>query len=171
MAAQNFQASLALLLKSEGGNDDDPADHGGRTSRGVTQREYDKWRSAQGLPTRDVWQADDSEISTIYHDEYWQPYCDGMVAGLDYLYFDMAVKAGPHRAAVLLQRALGVADDGKIGSKTLAALSAADQKKLVITYTEKKRDFYTSLNQPRFIKGWLNRCDHVQAAAIQMLEA
>lgn len=171
MVASNFERALKLLLKSEGGNDDDPADHGGRTSRGVTQREYDKWRTAKGLDTKDVWDAGNDEIATIYHDEYWQPFCDQMAAGLDYLYFDMAVNAGPRRAAVLLQRALGVADDGKIGPKTLAALASADQKRLVTVYTEKKRDFYQSLNQPRFIKGWLNRCDQVQDAAIQMLGA
>lgn len=171
MTASNFQNSLKCLLKDEGGNDDDPKDHGGRTSRGVIQREYDKWRIAKGLPTRDVWQAEDSEISTIYHDEYWQPFCDRLAVGLDYLFFDMSVNGGPHRAAVLLQRALGVPDDGAIGPKTLAALEASDQKNLVVTYTEKKRDFYQSLNQPRFIRGWLNRCDHVQTAAINMLEA
>lgn len=168
MVATNFPASLKLLLQSEGGNDDDALDHGGRTSRGVTQREYDKWRASHSLPTRDVWTADDAEISTIYHDDYWEPFCDQFRIGFDYLFFDMSVNAGPHRAAVLLQRSLGVTDDGVIGQKTLAALAAVDQKKLITIYTEKKRDFYQSLNQPRFIHGWLNRCDQVQAAAIHM---
>ena len=40
----NFDACVALVLASEGFNDDDPRDPGGRTSRGVTQREYDIWR-------------------------------------------------------------------------------------------------------------------------------
>jgi lysozyme family protein len=165
----NFMKSLAALLKDEGGNDDDPADHGGRTSRGITQREYDKWRVGQHLLTRDVWTADTLEITAIYHDDYWEPLCDNLPSGIDYLYFDLAVNAGPHRAAVLLQRALGVPDDGKVGPQTLIALGKADPKKLIMAYTESKRAFYRSLNQPRFLKGWLNRCDHVQTIALSML--
>ena len=64
----NFKPSLAAVLKSEGGNDDDPQDHGGRTSRGVIQREYDAWRKEKGLFALDVWKAPDSDIAMIYHD-------------------------------------------------------------------------------------------------------
>ncbi len=83
MSADNWPRSLALLLKSEGGNDDDAADHGGRTSRGVTQREYDAWRKLQDKSTRDVWTANDDEISQIYHTEYWLPLGDLLPVGID----------------------------------------------------------------------------------------
>jgi|ERR1035437_605876 lysozyme family protein len=169
MSTANFPKSLAALLQDEGGNDDDKADHGGRTSRGITQREYDKWRADQHLLTRDVWTADTLEITAIYHDDYWEPLCDDLPDGIDYLYFDLAVNAGPHRAAVLLQRTLGVPDDGKVGPQTLLALSKADPKTLIGTYTDAKRTFYHGLNQPRFLKGWLNRCDHVQSVALAMV--
>lgn len=165
----NFAASLKAVLKDEGGNDDDPADHGGRTSRGITQREYDAWRKLKAQPTRDVWSATETEISSIYHDEYWMPFCDGFPIGVDYLYFDMAVNAGPTRAAILLQRALGVAADGRIGPVTKLAASNADPKKLIVDYTNAKRAFYVSLHQPKFTKGWLNRCDHVQQIASAMV--
>jgi hypothetical protein len=112
MVASNFKASLALVLQSEGGNDDDPADHGGRTSRGITQREFDAWRAENKNPLMDVWSASQADINAIYREEYWDPFCDGLPKGLDYLYFDMAVNAGPNRAAILLQRALKVTDDG-----------------------------------------------------------
>jgi lysozyme family protein len=169
MTAANFQKSLAFVLQDEGGNDDDPQDHGGRTSRGITQREYDAWRAEQGSKPRDVWTATDYEISTIYHNEYWEPYCDDFPTGIDYLYFDMAVNAGPHRAAVLLQRALGVTDDGRIGPITRQAAAEADPLVLIHKYTAAKRDFYQSLHQPRFIKGWLNRCNDVQNNATAMI--
>ena len=169
MTASNFPASLTLVLKSEGGNDDDPLDHGGRTSRGITQREYDAWRLEQALPKRDVWTATADEISKIYHDEYWDPFCDKFPIGVDYLYFDMAVNAGPRRAAVLLQRALGVADDGRIGPVTRAAVQNADPRKLIVAYSNAKRSFYQSLHQPRFLKGWLNRTSAVQKNSLAML--
>jgi lysozyme family protein len=170
MVASNFPKALSFVLKDEGLNDDDPLDHGGRTSRGITQREYDAWRKEQGLQPRDVWTATDDEISTIYRDEYWKPYCDGFPNGVDYLYFDMAVNAGPHRAAVLLQRALGVTDDGRIGPITRQAAAEADPLVLIHKFTASKRDFYQSLHQPRFLKGWLNRCNNVQSNAMTMIE-
>ena len=165
----NFAKSLAFVLKDEGGNDDDAEDHGGRTSRGITQREYTAWLSEQGLPDKDVWNAPQDDIVSIYHDEYWKPYCDWFPSGTDYLYFDMAVNAGPYRAAVLLQRALGVADDGRIGPVTReAAAECMDEKGLIRKFTDEKRAFYLSLHQPKFIKGWLNRCNDVQVNALTM---
>lgn len=165
----NFPASLKAVLADEGGNDDDPADHGGRTSRGITQREYDAWKHLKGQAPTDVWKATDAEVSAIYHDEYWLPYCGAFPIGVDYLYFDMAVNAGPGRAARLLQRAVGVADDGRIGPVTRLAVSKADARRLVVNYTATKRAFYLGLHQPKFTKGWLNRCDHVQKIALGML--
>lgn len=169
MTASNFKPSLAAVLKDEGGNDDDPADHGGRTSRGITQREYDAWNVENGNPKIDVWTASDSQIAQIYHEEYWQPFCDDFPTGVDYLYFDMAVNAGPYRAAVLLQRALGVNDDGRIGPITRTAVQKADPKPLIASYSTAKKNFYLSLHQPRFTKGWLNRVASVSQVANSML--
>jgi lysozyme family protein len=165
----NFAKSLTLVLKSEGGNDDDPLDHGGRTSRGITQREYDAWCVENNLPKGDVWKATTSSVSSIYHDEYWNPYCGLMPVGLDYLYFDMAVNAGPARAMKLLQQALQVTPDGRFGPVTRQALKAANPSSVVESYTAAKIAFYKSLHQPRFLKGWLSRCASVKASAIKMV--
>ncbi len=167
---ENFDASLSAVLKDEGGNDNDAHDHGGRTSRGITQREYDAWRRALDKPERDVWGADTAEIRQIYFGNYWIPECDDLPAGIDYAFFDMAVNGGPFRAAKLLQRALGVPDDGKIGPVTRAAVARADGEQLLRRFDEKKRAFYRSLNQPRFLKGWLNRSNHVLEVALAMAE-
>jgi len=165
----NFKASLAAVLKSEGGNDDDPADHGGRTSRGITQKEYDAWRSEHKLPRLDVWKASDQDIHDIYHDEYWAPLGDKLPIGVDYLYFDMAVNAGPHRAAVLLQEALGVNADGRIGPITRQAIATADAKVLVEHFSASKASWYRSLHQPTFTQGWLNRTGFVRTTALAMI--
>ena len=169
MAAANFKKSLSFVLQDEGGNDDDPLDHGGRTSRGITQREYSAWLNEQHRSDGDVWNAPDDDIEKIYYQEYWEPNCDKLPSGLDYLYFDMAVNAGPNRATVILQQSLGVNDDGRIGPVTRQAIVAADPFLVVKYYTSKKRQFYLSLHQPRFIRGWLNRCTDVQANAITMI--
>jgi len=166
---QNFAASLKELLKSEGGNDDDPLDHGGRTSRGITQSEYNHWRKMNGKPTKDVWTASDAEVKQIYYDDYWLPHGPDFPKGLDYLFFDMAVNAGPSRAMKLLQRTLGTKEDGIWGPNTNRALLAANPKQLVKDYTVVKKAWYKSLKQKRFINGWINRANDVQAAALKML--
>jgi lysozyme family protein len=171
MAARNWKASLAAVLKSEGGNDDDPADHGGRTSRGITQREYDAWRRLKHLPTMDVWTAPQADIEAIYHEEYWNPYCDALPVGADFLLFNMNVNAGPNRGAKILQKALGVNPDGRIGPITREAVLRANPVLLINNYTAQSRAFYLALHQPRFIKGWLNRVNFVNTTALAMVTA
>jgi lysozyme family protein len=167
----NFQASLAAVLKSEGGNDDDPADHGGRTSRGITQKEYNAWRHEKGLAPLDVWKAPQEDIEAIYYEEYWQPWCDLLPLGTDYMFFDMAINSGPHEAIILGQRALGITDDGRVGPVTRQALrvAEADPVKLLSNYAAKKEAFYRSLHQPKYIKGWLNRNRQVLSTALSMI--
>jgi lysozyme family protein len=169
MVASNFERSLKMVLQSEGGNDDDPADHGGRTSRGITQREYDAWRQDKGQPVLDVWIAPQSDVDAIYHDEYWEPYCDAMPAGVDYLHFNNSVLDGPHRAAVLLQQALGVNADGRIGPVTRQVLTSVDPTTIVIRLSAASATFYRGLHQPRFLKGWLNRVSFSKNNALAMI--
>ena len=84
----------------------------GGTSRGITQREYDAWTAENDLPSGDVWKAPQEQVDTIYHEEYWLPYGDLFPSGIDYLFFDMAVNAGPHQATLLLQRSVGTVAHG-----------------------------------------------------------
>jgi lysozyme family protein len=170
----NFIRALALVRKSEGGNNDDPHDRGGRTSRGITQREYDAWRKLNGQPPRDVFLADDLEIDAIYHDQYWEPHCDLLPIGLDYLFFNESVLAGTHEATILLQRALGVAADGHIGVVTRGALAAADPATVVARFSDQKRSFYQAIvahdpTQKKWLAGWLNRADQSAHAAYEMI--
>ncbi len=165
---ENFEASLNAVLQDEGGKDDDKLDHGGRTAFGITQHEYDAWRRENGLAPQDVFDITSSELETIYHDEYWEPYCDGLPVGVDYLFFDLAVNGGPHRAVTMLQRALGVTIDGRIGPITRQAAAIADPISLIARFSNAKREWYRSLHQPHFINGWLNRTAHVKTVAMQM---
>ena len=158
MTAYNFDRILRWILDSEGGNDDDKLDHGGRTSRGITQREYNAYRERENLPHGDVWKATDSEVKQIYHDSYWNPYCDDLPTGVDYLFFDMSVNAGPYRAAVMLQRAVGVRDDGSIGPLTMAAVAKLKPWKAVALFLAERLEFWTNCeNWDTQGKGWTRR--------------
>lgn len=170
MAEQSrFSLCLPYILKEEGGNDDDQHDPGGRTSRGIIQREYDAWRTTHGESRRDVWTASDEEVAAIYEQQYWLPWCPKLHAGVDLVYFDMAVNSGPHRAVVMLQEALGVRADGHIGIITMGAESAANPVRLITNYSDRRRSFYHSLHTFKYFgKGWLARTQRIETAAIRM---
>jgi lysozyme family protein len=164
-----FSICLPYILKDEGSNDDNPHDPGGRTSRGVIQREYDVYRRSKNEATADVWQATDAEIADIYKTQYWDPYCDKLPAGLDYLYFDMAVNMGAHEGALLLQRGLGVKADGHIGMVTLETANNCNAIRVISAVSDAKIAFYRSLHTFKYFgKGWLARVASVESIADKM---
>ena len=57
--------SMPFVLRWEGGYVNHPADPGGATNKGVTQKVYDSWRKRQGLATRDVRQLEEAEMHAI----------------------------------------------------------------------------------------------------------
>lgn len=169
MAAADFTRSLKLVLVDEGGLSDDPHDHGGRTAHGITQREYTSWLARHGQASKDVWKITPAELTAIYHDSYWEPGCDEMPAGFDYVFFDFRVNAGPVQAVRTLQSVLGIRVDGHLGDVTLNAVKAADVDDLIHKYCAARRAFYQHLAQfPRYGRGWLARTNHAEAAAMQI---
>lgn len=172
--ADNFDVALRLVLTDEGGNSDDPHDHGGRTSRGITQREYDCWCKLNDKPISDIWGASDEDISSVYRSQYWEPYCSEMPTGIDYLFFDISVNAGRTQAVRQFQRALGVSIDGMYGIATKSAIieqATQNTEDLIKRISEARRAFYRALKQyPRYGKGWLNRVDHAEHSALGMAQ-
>jgi len=174
MTAANFNRCLKLVLVSEGGNDDDPDDAGGRTSRGITQREYDAYRKTHsGLPS-DVWKAPQSSIEAIYEISYWKPWCPQFPDGVDYVFFDVAVLHGPGKAAKWLQRAVRTKADGHIGIVTLTALKAAEPGKVVSAFSDLRRAHFNAIvhnkpSQKKFLKGWLARAGRAEKDALKMV--
>jgi uncharacterized protein (TIGR02594 family) len=168
-----FSNCVGLVLESEGGNDDDPRDPGGRTSRGITQRDWDKWRLTRpGLPM-DVFQAPQDQILAIYHDDYWDAVeGDQLPPGIDYAVFDCGVLNGVGAAAEILQARLGVKVDGDIGEKTIAACSKADGATLINHICEDRlQRMQTFAGWATFGKGWTNRVNRVRADALRMIGA
>jgi lysozyme family protein len=179
----NFSPSLGYVLLSEGGFVNNPADKGGPTNCGITQRVYDHWLTLHGLPTQDVRLLTDIEKAAIYSSLYWDPICgDQLPAGVDYATFDFAVNSGDrtaarelehdinvNRAARFLQRSAAIAEDGFIGPQTLAALSEVPPPQLIDTLCDERIAFLKTLsNFPTFGKGWLNRVATVRSRAKAM---
>jgi len=156
-----FAQALPMVLTFEGGYVDDPVDRGGATNFGVTQAAYDRYRTSIGQPTQPVKEITDAEVAAIYERDYWRAsHCDSLPWPASLAHFDAAVNHGPLRAAYMLQEALGVAADGKVGPKTLAAVASIDPRVLMERLLWIRVRFYQSISagdQIKFLRGWLAR--------------
>lgn len=174
----NFRACLAFDERKdiEGGNDDDPQDPGGRTSRGITQTEYDAWQVLHKAVKGDVWKAPQATIDAIYEHSYWNPYCDLLPRGLDLMYFDTAVNEGAHEAVLFLQRALKITDDGHFGVVTAAAVRViSDSPVRVANFVkymadERRAAYHRMRRFRRFGGGWLARVAKCEQASLEMVD-
>lgn len=156
---ESLEVALAWVLAHEGGFVNHPKDPGGATNKGVTQRVYDGYRARRGLAPRSVRGISAEEVAEIYRAQYWQAVrADELPAGLDYAVFDYAVNSGPRRAAMDLQRELGVKVDGVIGQVTLAACARVDVFELIVRLCERRMRFLRALKHwPTFGRGWTRR--------------
>lgn len=166
----NLEIALGRVLAHEGGYVNHPADPGGATNRGVTQRVYDAYRKRQGEAPRSVRAITADEVADIYKRQYWDAVKgDDLPSGLDYAVFDYAVNSGPGRAIKDLQRELGVAVDGQIGNVTLAAAKSADVFDLIERLCARRMRFLKSLRHwGTFGKGWTSRVNEVIDGAVAM---
>jgi lysozyme family protein len=153
---------LALVLAHEGGYVNHPADPGGPTNHGVTQRVYDAYRKLHGQSVQSVKAICTSEVEEIYRKQYWRNIRgDDLPSGLDYAVFDFAVNSGIARAVRYLQRAVGVKDDAVMGDETLSHVIAAykaNPEKLITQYCANRLAFMQGLSiYATFGKGWFRR--------------
>jgi lysozyme family protein len=124
-----YEEALQFTLGREGGyyagneaRDPNP------TNYGVTQDTYNSYRGSRGLrPVKDIRM---TEVEAIYQG-YWYPapnFCAKQGLRLSAItLFDMAINGGPSRASKIMQAALKVDVDGKVGPLTLAALKSVSR--------------------------------------------
>jgi len=167
----NFNACLVLVLKSEGGYVNHPADPGGRTNLGVTQKVWENW-VGHPVTEADMRALTPTDVGPMYKAKYWDMIKgDDLPEGVDYAVFDLAVNSGAGRAAKTLQQALGVTADGQIGPATLAACKAADAGQLASEICEDRMAFLQGLPTfATFGKGWSRRVSEVRTTALAMSE-
>lgn len=164
----NFEKALALVLEHEGGYVNHPKDPGGATNKGVTQAVYDAYRKMRGRGPMSVKFITGEELRAIYKFQYWDKvHGDFLPVGLDYAVFDFAVNSGVTRASKYLQAVLGVAQDGQIGAKTLAAIHSSTA--VINALCDRRMGFLRNLKTfLTFGKGWTRRVTDVRAYALEM---
>ena len=150
----NFDTAFDRLIGHEGGYSNHPDDPGGETMWGVTVAVA----RANGYagPMRNMPR---ETAKAIYRSQYWDKVkADSMPFAVAFQVFDAAVNHGNGQAAKFLQRAVGVADDGVIGPKTLAAVAARGAAAILLLFNAEREQFYTDLKTwPSFGKGWSRR--------------
>ena len=145
----DFHRCIDRILAEEGGLSDHPADPGGLTNYGISQRSY---------PALDIAALTLSEAQALYRRDYWQPlHGDLLPPGLDLLMLDCAINQGVVTAIQLLQQALRIQDDGLIGPKTLSAAAVAMPGLLDAFTAERALRYEFNRNEAVFGRGWYRR--------------
>ncbi|WP_371346106.1 glycoside hydrolase family 108 protein [Ancylobacter sp. IITR112] len=173
MTAAGFARAQPHVLAYEGKFSNHPSDPGGRTYEGITQRVFDAWCAASGVPKRTLsastgkWPGWAEQRDSIYRKQYWDAVRgDDLPAGVDFAVYDAAVNSGPGRAIRWLQRALRLNRvDGIFGVATLAAVQAhSDHDALVAAICAERLAFLRALKTWKtFGKGWARRVAAVQS--------
>jgi lysozyme family protein len=149
-----FDGAMEQLLSHEGGYVNHAADPGGKTRYGVTEAVA----RAHGY-TGDMREYPLVEAKKVYRAAYWNPArIDDLPDAVQYDVFDGAVHSGVSQSVKWLQLAVGAADDGVIGPKTIAATVRSDPYRTLARYNGHRLAFLASLgNWPSFGKGWARR--------------
>lgn len=167
----NFEASFQLMLKSEGGYSNHPADPGGVTNLGITRNSWERY-IGHPVSENDMRSLTREMAKDFYETQYWDKiYCDDMPVGLDYAFFDFAVNSGTSRATKCLQECLKVRPDGIIGPKTIEAIGLANPREVIQDLCDRRLAFLQGLPTWHvFGKGWGIRVQSVKDAALKMAE-
>jgi lysozyme family protein len=150
MADKNL--AIETIFANEGGYVFNPNDPGGETNFGISKRTY---------PNLDIKNLTRSEATDIYFRDFW--HYDGFTdQDVATKLFDIGVNQGTIIAVELLQRALNIPADGKLGPQTLAYANTAHPATLLraLRIASIRRRFAIVAHNPRtaeFLEGWCIR--------------
>lgn len=144
-----FDEAFNRLIGNEGGYVNNPRDPGRETKWGISKREYPHLNIA--ALTRD-------DAYVIYKRDYWD-HCGATLSGaLRFQVFDAAVNHGIGNAIRMMQRAVGVADDGFWGPHSQSTYENTDQRDAADLFLAERIDFMTKLiTWDSFGRGWARR--------------
>ena len=165
----NFDDAFTRLLGNEGKLSLDKHDSGnwtgGRIGKGVL-RGSKYGISAASYPTLDIVNLSEEQAKEIYKRDYWDKlHASRRPDYMGFNLFDTAVNSGVSKAIKLLQKVVGVKEDGIIGSITFLAVEEFDDNyspmAFSISFNANRLLFLTDL--PAWStqgKGWARRIAH-----------
>lgn len=156
-----FDTAFDRLVSHEGGFTDDPNDTGNWTggAKGRGELRGTKFGiSAAAYPwivnIRDLTL---DQAKELYRRDYWQA-VPGLSPAMRFQFFDAAVNHGRGNAVRMVQRAAGVADDGKWGPYSAGALAKMDPADVLLRFLGHRALFMAQLRRfDAFGRGWTRR--------------
>lgn len=148
--SEKFLKAINRVLGNEGGYVNDPQDPGGETNWGISKRSY---------PSLSIKELTRDQAIAIYEKDFWIPaHCEELSDGAGYQLLDSAVNHGISQSIHLIQRALGIADDGIFGTHTLETLQATSETDFIMLFLAERLEFMSKLKKwDRFGRGWARR--------------
>lgn len=163
-----FDIAIPHVLAWEGGYVFHPADPGGETNRGITDRLDGKVDGmvdldGDGYGDVDIKTLTEDQAKQVYKRRFWDRMQGDKIESqlIANILFDGFVNCG-FNGIRIMQRLLHLKDDGIVGPKTLAAINGADEILLYNRYKLARIEYYEDLAERKpslkvFLKGWLNR--------------
>ena len=165
-----FQTAFNKTELFEGGYANISGDNGGETYMGISRKFNPNWGGwaiiDRNKPIKYNARINDpsllSLVKQFYYKNYWTKISGDLIEHqkIANFIYDYSVHSGTGRAIKKLQAALGVIQDGKIGSITLSKVNNAPPNFIKILVQERV-NFLTYLstkpNQAKFKAGWLRR--------------
>lgn len=158
-----FDEAFDRLIGAEAGYSADPRDPGNWTGGRVNSGQLKGTKygiAANTYPHEDIKNLTLERAKAIYYVDWWiAAGGDVLDAAIMYQLWDFAINSGMGNAKRVLQKTVGVAQDGNVGPVTLAAVKAVDLNDLLFRFNANKIRYYTSLTLtwPTYGKGWMNR--------------
>lgn len=157
-----FDTAFERLIGHEGKFQNNRHDRGNWTSGkvGVGELRGTKFGiSAMSYPNENIRELSEDRAKFLYRRDFWQRVGgDDLHAAIVFQLFDAAVNHGPGNAIRILQRAVGVADDGDFGPITEAAVKDHDVNDVLMKFNASRIRFFTRLSTfSEFGRGWMNR--------------
>ncbi len=162
-----FELAVDKILQHEGHFVNHPADPGGATKYGISQRFLSHLLNRQ-ITIEEIKNLTKKDAIQLYKAHWWDRYHYNAIIdqSIATKILDLAINIGPFYAHRLLQHACwsingeliaGLKDDGIIGSLTINAVNSFNPALLLASLQNEAAKYYHSLNQPSFEKGWLTR--------------
>ncbi len=163
----DYKKLMPFILKWEGGYSNDKDDLGGATYKGITLATF---RSVYGndKTVKDLKAMTSQQWEHIFKTLFWDAWQADRIndQNVANILVDWAWGSGSYGIKIP-QRMLGVAVDGIVGGKTLAAVNARDGKALFKELKEERiayigRICRTRPQNRKFRQGWLNRINSLK---------
>jgi len=150
-----YKIFILKTIQAEGVYSDEKFDDGGETKYGISKKSY---------PNEDIKNLTLERAIEIYKRDYYDKLPINKIEDIKIAWklFDMCVNFGILEGTKILQRALGVKDDGIIGKITLTAINNANYNELMIKIIKEQVKKYTTIvknnpNKIKFLNGWIER--------------